>query len=142
MHYYGITRFIVLRNDARYNTSYPNVTAMTVMRKPKNNSNFLRPYLSKNKNVKVSITVSRTPPYIGSLFQKIFHLKFAIYNKVIGFIIVEEVQEIAPFHASILMLTVEAFHQAKCLLILYNVINRPKLYQSSTRIINCQIDII
>lgn len=52
-----------------YFTSYPNVTAIIVIRNPKKSSNFLKPYLSNNKNVKVSIIVIRTPPHIGILNQ-------------------------------------------------------------------------
>lgn len=43
---------------------------MTEMRTPKKSSNFRKPYLSKNKNVNVSITVISTPPHIGILESK------------------------------------------------------------------------
>jgi hypothetical protein len=48
-------------------TSYPKVIAMTVMRNPKKNSNFRKPYLSSSRKVNVSNTVIRTPPQIGIL---------------------------------------------------------------------------
>lgn len=41
--------------------SYPNVTAITVIKNAKKNSNFLNPYLSINRNVNVSKTVIITP---------------------------------------------------------------------------------
>lgn len=46
-------------------TSYPKVTAITVINNPKKNSNFLRPYLSRKRNVNVSNTVIITPIYKG-----------------------------------------------------------------------------
>ena len=57
--------------------------AMTVMRTPKKASSFLRPYLSRNKNVKVSAMVIKTPPYSGILKMnknvKLFALVFRTY---------------------------------------------------------------
>lgn len=50
--------------------SKPNVTPITEIKNPKNNSNFRKPYLSMNKNVKVSITVIKTPPHNGILKKK------------------------------------------------------------------------
>lgn len=61
-----------------YFTSYPNVKAITAIRNPKKSSNFLKPYLSNNKNVKVSITVISTPPHIGILNQ----IKYTFYSYV------------------------------------------------------------
>lgn len=47
--------------------SYPKVKAITDIKSPKNNSSFRKPYLSKNKNVNVSMIVMRTPPHNGIL---------------------------------------------------------------------------
>lgn len=47
--------------------SYPKVTPMTVIKSPKKDSSFLKPYLSNIKKVNVSIMVIRTPPHIGTL---------------------------------------------------------------------------
>jgi hypothetical protein len=52
-------------------TSYPNEKAITEMSTPKKNSSFLKPYLSRNRNVSVSKTVIRTPPHKGILKKKI-----------------------------------------------------------------------
>lgn len=48
-------------------TSYPNVTAMTVIRKPNKNSSLRRPYLSSIKNEKVSMMVISVPAHNGIL---------------------------------------------------------------------------
>lgn len=48
-------------------TSYPNVTAIVVIRNANKNSNFLKPYLSKNKNVNVSKIVINVPAHNGTL---------------------------------------------------------------------------
>jgi hypothetical protein len=47
--------------------SNPKVTPITVIKIPKNNSNLRKPYLSKNRNVKVSTIVISTPPQSGIL---------------------------------------------------------------------------
>lgn len=46
-----------------------------MIRNPKKNSNFLKPYLSNNKNVNVSITVMSTPAHIGIL-KHITHVNY------------------------------------------------------------------
>lgn len=48
-------------------TSYPKETAITVIRKPKSNSSFRSPYLSKRRNENVSMAVMRTPSQRGIL---------------------------------------------------------------------------
>lgn len=64
---------IVMRNPKlllSIYTSYPNVTAITAISKPKNASNFRSPYLSKNKNVNVSTMVINVPAHNGTLNEK------------------------------------------------------------------------
>jgi len=45
------------------------VIPITVMRRPKRNSSLRNPYLSSNRNVKVSTTVMRTPAQSGILYE-------------------------------------------------------------------------
>ena len=47
--------------------SYPKLPIMIAINKQKKASNFLSPYLSSSRNVKVSATVIRTPPYKGRI---------------------------------------------------------------------------
>ena len=51
--------------DSTY--SYPKLPIMIAINKQKKASNFLSPYLSSPRNVKVSATVIRTPPYKGRI---------------------------------------------------------------------------
>lgn len=52
-----------------------------VIRRAKNASNFLKPYLSRNKNVNVSIMVMRTPPHIGILKKQEMETVTFCYSK-------------------------------------------------------------
>lgn len=52
--------------------SYPKVTPIMAMSKAKNISSFLNPYLSRNRNVNVSMMVIRQPPHNGILKKYIF----------------------------------------------------------------------
>lgn len=52
--------------------SYPKVTPIMPMSKAKNISSFLKPYLSRNRNVNVSMMVIRQPPHKGILKNKHF----------------------------------------------------------------------
>lgn len=53
---------------------------MTVISNPKKNSNFRRPYLSKNKKVNVSTIVINVPAHSGTLKKKILNLKRSPQN--------------------------------------------------------------
>lgn len=56
-------------NTVKKNTSYPKAIAITLIRKPKSNSNLRSPYLSRSRNVKVSTAVINTPAHNGILLK-------------------------------------------------------------------------